>query len=49
MFGLKKKSESSSNLQKSKRTFSSNKNLDLSGSGSAFTTQILRDDGRHET
>lgn len=49
MFGLKKKPESNSNLQKSKRTFSSNNSLNSPSSGSAFTTQIIRDDGRHET
>ena len=49
MFGLKKKSESNSNLQKSKRQFSSNNSLNSPSSGSAFTTQIIRDDGRHET
>lgn len=49
MFGLKKKSESNSNLQKLKRQFSSNNSLNSPSSGSAFTTQIIRDDGRHET
>lgn len=49
MFGLKKKSESNSNLQKSKRQFSSNNSLNSPSSGSAFTAQIIRDDGRHET